>query len=192
MGYVLPVVLTIFLLYLGYILFLRKSTATAGTHQRAPSANRAPSVSNQQTPSEFILSKSYKGCKVCVDASALINTDLQLSQSGGTFLRELLEMKCEVFLYCQVPEASQATILDQLRPYAPLGLVRDRVLFCTTVKAHEAFTRQLEPTLLVSTRYETVSTVARHIPFVLYISASRSFDAPNALVAHTLATLETH
>eukprot|EP00658_Telonema_sp_P-2_P007356 TRINITY_DN12741_c0_g1_i5.p1 TRINITY_DN12741_c0_g1~~TRINITY_DN12741_c0_g1_i5.p1 ORF type:complete len:207 (+),score=26.31 TRINITY_DN12741_c0_g1_i5:124-744(+) len=196
MGLILPVVLTVILLYLGYILFIRKPTTVTGAlghqQQRATSATtRSSSVSKQQTPSEFILSKSYGGCKICVDAAAILGADdLKISQSGGTFLRELLEMKCEVFFYCQVHEASQAAVLDQLRPYASLGLVRDRVLFCTTVKAHEAFTRQLVPTLLVSTRYETVSTVARHIPFVLFISTTTSFEAPNALVAHTLASLE--
>ena len=171
--------------------------AGAGGNNEGIGAAAAPSYSSLE---DVLRHKKHAGWTVSIDLSALCATTqtnessevdgneatMVISESGGTFLRELLEMKCEVFLYCQVPEASQATILDQLRPYAPLGLVRDRVLFCTTVKAHEAFTRQLEPTLLVSTRYETVSTVARHIPFVLYVSTSRSFDAPNVTMVDAL------
>ena len=183
---VLPILITVLLAYLAYIFFFR-------THQQTgqPRPQQQPNAAPKALSSaEFILGKHYKSSRVCVDLAALCSTPpFTLTEAGGAFLRELLDLKCEVFVYCQIAETDKERVLSALRPFGQLGLVRDRVLFCTTVKAHEAFTRQLIPTLLVSTHLETVSAVARHIPYVLMVSETKQFEASNVTCTSTIDTL---
>ena len=162
----------------------------ATTNTAVVDPRRTTSPLGDDSLAAHLLCKKHAGWRISIDFFSVANdVSLALTEAGGAFLRELLDLKCEVFVYCQIAETDKERVLSALRPFGQLGLVRDRVLFCTTVKAHEAFTRQLIPTLLVSTHLETVSAVARHIPYVLMVSETKQFEASNVTCVPSISTL---
>ncbi|XP_077243491.1 peroxin 22 isoform X1 [Tasmannia lanceolata] len=63
--------------------------------------------------------------------------------------------------------------LDNAGIFTSGGLVKDKVLFCSTEIGRSSFVRQLEPDWHIDTNPEIISQLARFIKYQLHISASR-------------------
>uniref|UniRef100_A0A7N0TAQ7 Uncharacterized protein n=1 Tax=Kalanchoe fedtschenkoi TaxID=63787 RepID=A0A7N0TAQ7_KALFE len=53
------------------------------------------------------------------------------------------------------------------------GLVKDKVLFCSTENGRSSFVRQLEPDWHIESNPEIIFQLARFIKYQLYVSASK-------------------
>jgi len=65
------------------------------------------------------------------------------------------------------------TALEVAGVFSSGGLIKDKVLFCSTEVGRTSFVRQLEPEWHIDTNAEVVSQLARFIKYQLVISTSR-------------------
>ncbi|KAE9600704.1 hypothetical protein Lal_00045905 [Lupinus albus] len=64
--------------------------------------------------------------------------------------------------------------LEEARIFTSGGLVKDKVLFCSTENGRTSFVRQLEPNWHIETNPEIVTQLARFIKYQLHVSPFRS------------------
>ena len=149
---------------------------------------------------------AFGGWKVAIDADALVSRAAGTAEASPTlrsadntdaYFRRLLEAGADAYVYCQVDRdhskkkdssakyvgdvsdelVGQAAVLALLKPFASSGLKREQVLFCATAKGHEAFTRQIKPTILVTSRPEVATLLARHVPYIVLVGADAAASA---------------
>ncbi|KAI4341035.1 hypothetical protein MLD38_025809 [Melastoma candidum] len=111
----------------------------------------------------------------------------------SSVLEVLLEITkfCDLYLMERVlDDESEKKVLLALE-YAGVftsgGLVKDKVLFCSTENGRSSFVRQLEPDWHIDTNYEIISQLARFIKYQLHVSpnsttrtmASNVFSSPS-------------
>nr|XP_029144295.1 peroxisome biogenesis protein 22 isoform X2 [Arachis hypogaea] len=87
------------------------------------------------------------------------------------------------------PEELQKRVLVALEEagvFTSGGLVKDKVLFCSTENGRSSFVRQLEPDWHIDTNPEIINQLARFIKYQLHVSPSRTertaanvFSAPS-------------
>eukprot|EP00744_Colponema_vietnamica_P010885 GILI01015333.1.p1 GENE.GILI01015333.1~~GILI01015333.1.p1 ORF type:complete len:213 (-),score=35.98 GILI01015333.1:48-686(-) len=177
--------------------------------------NQAKSADGSLSIEERMTTLSFAGWKVAIDVDALVTRASPTSpsiRSDGTsaYFESLLAARPDTYLYCEVrrdegkrpasqshyvgdasPEfVGQQELLDVLRPYAASGLKREQVLFCATPKGHESFSRQLQPTILITTRPQVASLLAKHVPYIVLVGVGQDAQVakfPNVLVVDSLA-----
>ncbi|KAK1303605.1 Peroxisome biogenesis protein 22 [Acorus calamus] len=100
-----------------------------------------------------------------------------------TVRSSVLEVLLEITKYCDLylmesilDDQSEEKILLALEEagiFTSGGLVKDKVLFCSTEIGRTSFVRQLEPDWHIDTNFEIISQLARFIKHQLHISPSR-------------------
>lgn len=110
---------------------------------------------------------------VCVTWDAL---------QGTSLLKENLAKLCAVstvFIVARATEAESKVILSAVTGIERLE--RHCVLFCTTEKGVESICRQISPTLLITTKVELCSFLARFLPFLIVVSPDEHQMPANVL-----------
>ncbi|GAB4825132.1 peroxisome assembly protein 22 [Ancistrocladus abbreviatus] len=118
-------------------------------------------------------------------------------QKQATVRSSVLEVLLEITKYCDlylmervVDDESEKRVLLALEVagiFTSGGLIKDKVLFCSTENGRTSFVRQLEPDWHIDTNPEIISQLARFIKYQLHISPSRpERTAPNVFSASSL------
>ncbi|KAL9263046.1 Peroxisome biogenesis protein 22-like protein [Drosera capensis] len=104
-------------------------------------------------------------------------------QKQVTVRSSVLEVMLEITKYCDlylmervVDDESERKILQALEDagvFASGGLVKDKVLFCSTESGRTSFVRQLEPDWHIDTNPEIISQLARFIKYQLHVSPNK-------------------
>ncbi|XP_027347180.1 peroxisome biogenesis protein 22-like [Abrus precatorius] len=110
----------------------------------------------------------------------------------SSVLEVLLEITkfCDLYLMEQVlddeSEKRVVVALEDAGVFASGGLVKDKVLFCSTENGRSSFVRQLEPDWHIDSNPEIISQLARFIKYQLHVSpikteraAANVFSAPS-------------
>lgn len=105
-------------------------------------------------------------------------------QKDATVKSSVLEVLLEITKYCDLylmervlDDESEKKVLLALEDagiFTSGGLVKDKVLFCSTEIGRTSFVRQLEPDWHIDTNPDIVSQLARFIKYELYISPTRT------------------
>ncbi|XP_057526392.1 peroxisome biogenesis protein 22-like isoform X1 [Amaranthus tricolor] len=97
----------------------------------------------------------------------------------SSVLEVLLEITkfCDVYLMEQVlddeSEKRVLLALEEAGIFSSGGLIKDKVLFCSTEIGRTSFVRQLEPDWHIDSSFEISSQLARFIKYQLHICSSR-------------------
>ncbi|KAL9274946.1 Peroxisome biogenesis protein 22-like protein [Drosera capensis] len=113
----------------------------------------------------------------------LVETTPEDIQKEVTVRSSVLEVMLEITKYCDlylmervVDDESEKRILQALEDagfFASGGLVKDKVLFCSTESGRTSFVRQLEPDWHIDTNLEIISQLARFIKYQLHVSPNK-------------------
>lgn len=105
-------------------------------------------------------------------------------QHHATLRSSVVEVLLEISRFCDIylierildDESGERILLalENTGLFKSGGLMKDKVLFCSTDNGRLSFVRQLEPDLHVDTNPDILSQLARFIRYQLYISPSRS------------------
>ncbi|KAJ9176934.1 hypothetical protein P3X46_012195 [Hevea brasiliensis] len=104
-------------------------------------------------------------------------------QKQATVRSSVLEVLLEIAKFCDLylmervldDESEQKVLaaLENAGVFTSGGLVKDKVLFCSTENGRSSFVRQLEPDWHIDTNPEIVSQLARFIKYQLHVSPIR-------------------
>ncbi|WCJ37606.1 peroxin 22 [Euphorbia peplus] len=104
-------------------------------------------------------------------------------QKQATVRSSVLEVLLEITKFCDlylmervIDDESEKMVLSALENagvFTSGGLVKDKVLFCSTENGRASFVRQLEPDWHIDTNHEIVSQLSRFIKYQLHISGIR-------------------
>ncbi|KAL0857098.1 hypothetical protein Bca101_062252 [Brassica carinata] len=121
--------------------------------------------------------------------------ELQVKQATvrPSVVEVLLEITkcCDLYLMERVlDDESEARVLQALETagvFTSGGLVKDKVLFCSTEVGRTSFVRQLEPDWHIDTNPEISTQLARFIKFQLQVSAAKpERTAPNVFTSQSI------
>ncbi|XP_051115209.1 peroxisome biogenesis protein 22-like isoform X2 [Andrographis paniculata] len=119
--------------------------------------------------------------------------ELQQATVRSSVLEVLLEITkiCDLYLMERVlDDESEKNILAALESagiFTSGGLVKDKVLFCSTENGRTSFVRQLEPDWHIDSSPEIITQLARFIKYQIYISPTKlERPASNVFTASTL------
>ncbi|TYI37197.1 hypothetical protein ES332_A03G195700v1 [Gossypium tomentosum] len=118
-------------------------------------------------------------------------------QKQATVKSSVLDVLLEITKYCDlylmervIDDESEKIVLLALENagiFTSGGLVKDKVLFCSTENGRTSFVRQLEPDWHIDTNPEIVSQLARFIKYQLHVSPTRpERTAPNVFSCPSL------
>ncbi|XP_022742917.1 peroxisome biogenesis protein 22 isoform X2 [Durio zibethinus] len=115
-------------------------------------------------------------------------------QKQATVKSSVLDVLLEITKFCDlylmervIDDESEKNVLLALENagiFTSGGLVKDKVLFCSTENGRTSFVRQLEPDWHIDTNPEIVSQLARFIKYQLHVSAVR----PERTAANVLSS----
>lgn len=117
-------------------------------------------------------------------------------QKQATVKSSVLEVLLEITKFCDLylmelvlddeSEKRVLVALEEAGVFTSGGLVKDKVLFCSTENGRSSFVRQLEPDWHIDTNPEIINQLARFIKYQLHVSPSRTertaanvFSAPS-------------
>ncbi|KAK4776859.1 hypothetical protein SAY86_005547 [Trapa natans] len=137
------------------------------------------------TLGQIVRQKLSEGRKVTCRLLGVIleeNTPEEL-QKQATVRSSVLEILLEITKFCDLylmervlDDESEKKVLLALEDagiFTSGGLVKDKVLFCSTENGRTSFARQLEPDWHIDTNPEVISQLARFIKYGLLLSPSR-------------------
>ncbi|ESQ47685.1 hypothetical protein EUTSA_v10021287mg [Eutrema salsugineum] len=111
----------------------------------------------------------------------------------SSVLQVLLEITkyCDLYLMERVlDDESEAKVLEALENagvFTSGGLLKDKVLFCSTEIGRTSFVRQLEPDWHIDTNPEITTQLARFIKYQLHVSAAKpERTAPNVFTSQSI------
>ncbi|KAK4777381.1 hypothetical protein SAY87_017568 [Trapa incisa] len=118
-------------------------------------------------------------------------------QKQATVRPSVLEVLLEIAKFCDLylmervlddeSEKKVLLALEEAGVFTSGGLVKDKVLFCSTENGRSSFVRQLEPDWHIETNTEVISQLARFIRYELLISPSKpERTAPNVFSSPSL------
>ncbi|XP_019413400.1 PREDICTED: peroxisome biogenesis protein 22-like isoform X4 [Lupinus angustifolius] len=118
-------------------------------------------------------------------------------QKGATVRSSVLEVLLEITKFCDLylmervlDDESEKRVLVALEDagvFTSGGLVKDKVLFCSTENGRSSFVRQLEPDWHIDSNPDVISQLARFIKYQLHVSPLRTEKtAANVLSAPSL------
>ncbi|KAI4363800.1 hypothetical protein MLD38_019972 [Melastoma candidum] len=138
------------------------------------------------TLGQIVRQRLSEGRKVTCRLLGVIleENDPEELQRKATVRSSVLEVLLEITKFCDLylmervlDDESEKKVLLALE-YAGVftsgGLVKDKVLFCSTENGRSSFVRQLEPDWHVDTNSEIISQLARFIKYQLHISSART------------------
>lgn len=170
-----------------YIFCRRKTTPS-----RPPPVVRRPlSAPKREGEQSDVLTrikqKSFVGKKICIAWEVLHDGETWKADGKALSVLQFYAFSSEVFLMCRIsnPE-DKRRILDLVKNVD--GIERHRVLFCTTQKGYEAFTRQIDPSLLVTNDAAQVSFLKRIIHTLVLVEGTGA-EGSNVLCVPSVAAL---
>ncbi|CAK9135260.1 unnamed protein product [Ilex paraguariensis] len=118
-------------------------------------------------------------------------------QKQATVKSSVLEVLLEITKFCDLylmervlddeSEKKVLLALEDAGVFTSGGLVKDKVLFCSTENGRTSFVRQLEPDWHIDTNPEIVSQLARFIKYQLHVSPMKTErSAANVLSSPSL------
>ncbi|XP_019413398.1 PREDICTED: peroxisome biogenesis protein 22-like isoform X2 [Lupinus angustifolius] len=121
----------------------------------------------------------------------------ELQVKGATVRSSVLEVLLEITKFCDLylmervlDDESEKRVLVALEDagvFTSGGLVKDKVLFCSTENGRSSFVRQLEPDWHIDSNPDVISQLARFIKYQLHVSPLRTEKtAANVLSAPSL------
>ncbi|CAN1161184.1 Peroxisome biogenesis protein 22 [Linum perenne] len=185
------------------------STSSAGATQSMPSGERSSSDDSraQNVVDEFfqpvkptlgqvVRQKLSEGRKVTCRLVGVIleeSNPEELQQKQATVKPSVLEVLLEITKFCDLylmervlDDESEKRVLDALESagvFTSGGLVRDKVLFCSTEAGRTSFVRQLEPDWHIESSPEIVTQLARFIKYQLHVSPTKLERTPGNVVS---------
>ncbi|KAK7257518.1 hypothetical protein RIF29_31548 [Crotalaria pallida] len=149
------------------------------------------------TLSQIVRQKLSEGRKVTCRLLGVIleESSLEELQKRATVKSSVLEVLLEITKFCDLylmervlDDESEKRVLVALEDagiFTSGGLVKDKVLFCSTENGRSSFVRQLEPDWHIDSNPEIISQLARFIKYQLHVSpltteqtAANVFSAP--------------
>ncbi|GAV81301.1 hypothetical protein CFOL_v3_24759 [Cephalotus follicularis] len=151
------------------------------------------------TLGQIVRQKLSEGRKVTCRILGVIleeSSPEELQAKQATVKSSVLEVLLEITKFCDLylmervlDEDSEKKVilaLENAGVFTSGGLVKDKVLFCSTENGRTSFVRQLEPDWHIDTNPEITSQLARFIKYQLHISpvrtertASNVFSSPS-------------
>ncbi|KAJ8444539.1 hypothetical protein Cgig2_000818 [Carnegiea gigantea] len=114
----------------------------------------------------------------------LEETSVEELQKKATVRPSVLEVLLEITKFCDLylmdrvlddeSEKRVLVALEEAGVFTSGGLIKDKVLFCSTENGRTSFVRQLEPDWHIDTNPEIISQLARFIKYQLHVSPSRT------------------
>lgn len=148
---------------------------------------------------QIVRQKLSEGRKVTCRLLGVIleETSPEELQKQATVRSSVLEVLLEITKFCDlylmervIDDESEKNVLLALENagiFTSGGLVKDKVLFCSTETGRTSFVRQLEPDWHIDTNPEIVNQLARFIKLQLHISSVRpERSAPSVFSSPTL------
>ncbi|XP_062106165.1 peroxisome biogenesis protein 22 [Humulus lupulus] len=138
------------------------------------------------TLGQIVRQKLSEGRKVTCQLLGVLleETSPEELQKQVTVKSSVLEVLLEITKYCDLylmervlddeSEKKVLLALEEAGVFTSGGLVKDKVLFCSTEIGRASFVRQLEPDWHIDTNLEIVSQLARFIKYELHISPTRT------------------
>lgn len=163
-----------------------------GSSARPPASTRrplnAPKSEGESTDVlQRIKSKSFVGKKICFAWEVLYDGQGWKADGKALSILQFYAFSSEVYLMCRIERAEDKKhVLDAVKSID--GIERHRVLFCTTEKGYEAFTRQIDPSLLVTSDAAQVSFLKRVINTLVLVGGDGVVGS-NVLCVPSVAAL---
>jgi len=138
------------------------------------------------TLAQIVRQRLSEGRKVTCQLLGVIleETSPEELQKKATVRSSVLEVLLEITKFCDLylmervldDESEQKVLLalEEAGVFTSTGLVKDKVLFCSTENGRTSFVRQLEPDWHIDTNPEIVHQLARFIKYQLHISPTKS------------------
>ncbi|RAL50351.1 hypothetical protein DM860_008025 [Cuscuta australis] len=148
------------------------------------------------TLGQIVRQRLSEGRKVTCQLLGVIlkETSPEELQKQVTVRSSVLEVLLEITKFCDLylmervldDESEKKVILalEDAGVFTSGGLVKDKVLFCSTENGRISFVRQLEPDWHVDSNPEIISQLARFIKYQLYISPTK----PEATAANVFSS----
>ncbi|KAL2938082.1 Peroxisome biogenesis protein 22 [Bienertia sinuspersici] len=137
------------------------------------------------TLAQIVRQKLCEGRKVTCRLLGVVleETNPEELQKKATVRSSVLEVLLEVTKFCDLylmervldddSEKRVLLALEEAGIFTSGGLIKDKVLFCSTETGRASFVRQLEPDWHIESNSEVISQLARFIKYQLHISPSR-------------------
>uniref|UniRef100_A0A5B7ATD9 Peroxisome biogenesis protein 22 n=1 Tax=Davidia involucrata TaxID=16924 RepID=A0A5B7ATD9_DAVIN len=151
------------------------------------------------TLGQLVRQKLSEGRKVTCQLLGIIleESSPEELQKQATVRSSVLEVLLEITKYCDLylmervlddeSEKKVLLALEDAGVFTSGGLVKDKVLFCSTENGRTSFVRQLEPDWHIDTNHEIVFQLARFIKYQLHILPIRpERTAPNIFCSPSL------
>lgn len=128
----------------------------------------------------LIKANKFSQSKVCVALEVLLHGDQWRMDAKEMFAR--LCRTSDVYLMCKIIAGSgqKKDILAMMSGFE--GLVRHKILFCSTSKGYEAFGRQISPSLMVLHDHTLATFLSNVLPYVIHVentSAANPQEKPS-------------
>ncbi|KAK7196169.1 hypothetical protein NESM_000551900 [Novymonas esmeraldas] len=153
-----------------YIFYRREGHA-----HRPPAPTRRPlSASRDASEATDVMArikqKAFVGKKICIAWEVLHDAEGWAAQGKALEILRFYAFSSELYLMCLIRDAEhKKRILSLVKGVD--GIERHRILFCTTDKGYEAFTRQIDPHLLVTNDAAQVAFLKRIINTLVLVGS---------------------
>lgn len=159
--------------------------ATAGQRRRQKQTSDAAVESTKVVLGQTVKNKLNGARKTCQLLGVILEeSSPEELQHHATLRPSVVEVLLEISRFCDIylierildDESGERVLLalENTGLFKNGGLIKDKVLFCSTDNGRLSFVRQLEPDWHVDTNPDTLSQLAKFIRFQLYISPSGS------------------
>lgn len=117
-----------------------------------------------------IKKKMFIGQKICIAFETLCGENGWKADGVAKEVLCWYAFSSDVYVMCRIRNVEEKKrILSMLKDIE--GLQRHKVLFCTTQKGYEAFTRQISPALLITHDTTQVEFLCRILPYIVLVGS---------------------
>ncbi|XP_051136307.1 peroxisome biogenesis protein 22-like isoform X1 [Andrographis paniculata] len=151
------------------------------------------------TLSQIVRQRLSEGRKVTCQLLDIIleESSPEQLQKQATVRSSVLEVLLEITKFCDLylmervlddeSEKNVLSALEEAGVFTSSGLVKDKVLFCSTENGRTSFVRQLEPDWHIDSNPDIITQLARFIKFQLHVSPVKlDRPPPNVFTATSL------
>ncbi|KPA81280.1 hypothetical protein ABB37_03688 [Leptomonas pyrrhocoris] len=169
-------------------LFCRRKGAPSRPSTIVRRPLNAPKTEGEQSDVMTRIKQSgFVGKKVCIAWEVLHDGKAWKADGKALSVLQFYAFTSEVYLMCCIRNADDKKRIIGLVNGID-GIERHRVLFCTTQKGYEAFTRQIDPSLLITNDPAQVSFLKRIIQTLVLVEGSGAVGN-NVLCVPSVAAL---
>lgn len=152
-----------------------------GTSSRGNAAQGVPKGDDVLTS---FRKKSFEGSKICITWE-VVGSGVSWKDHGEEMIKKLAVMTPELFILIRVRNTEEKKqLLQLLHGLSNLGVQRNQVLFCTSEKGYEAFTRQVSPRLLITHDTAAAKFLERILEYILVVGCPE-----DQFTGHTLRSV---